>query len=64
MLSESLPGIANQLGVVGFERLCQAALKKSGECPKRCLLSRQQHIAELARVFPAMEQVEQDQGFI
>ena len=39
MLSETLPRIADQLAVVRFERLDQAALKESGKSPKRCLLS-------------------------
>jgi hypothetical protein len=50
----------HQLAVVVLERVREDDLKAAKKCLERCLFSRHQHRADLARGFQAMEQFEQD----
>lgn len=56
--------MVHQFTVVAFERFHKDALKAAGQRPECCLLSGHQCGVDPARVFPAMEQLEQDKGFI
>jgi hypothetical protein len=56
--------VVHQLTVVAFKWLGKDALKADGKHPERCLLPEHQYRIDSARVFPAMQQLEQDEGFI
>src|ERR1700739_1205274 len=56
--------MVHRLAVVALERFRKDVLRAAGKCPERCLFSWHQHRVDFARVFPAMEQFEQDKDLI
>lgn len=63
-LDKASPGLVHQLAIVAFKRLFKDILKAGGKHPQRCLLSGHQRRLDSARIFPAMEQLEQDKGLV